>query len=268
MGMKKNLQEQFLNGYLNNMKTLIIADDFGFTENTNRAIIEEYENGLITELSLMVACYGTKDAVDYIRKNHVQNVGLHFSLVRVSKNGKMLRGKDYDDILVNWTPEQLSTAFDEESELFRKLVGFTPKHVIGHKQISLNSKVVGHVAEYSVRNNCYARRGERTTTLSHFTLKADETPKGFNIGRVADAILGFRYGSPEEMYKEYRQDIRALGNADSIEIFFHPGYSTDFEKELTSFIQERLNDINFLLSDHFTKLVEEENLELVPSSVI
>ncbi|TSC87308.1 MAG: hopanoid biosynthesis associated protein HpnK [Microgenomates group bacterium Gr01-1014_16] len=253
------------------MKTLTTADDFGFTENTNRAIIEAYEKGRITELSLMVDCYGSMNAVNYIKNNSVQNVGLHFSLCRISKDGKVLRGKDYDDILLNWTPEQLIAAFEEEVRLFEQLIGFTPKHIIGHKQISLNSKIVRYIADYCVRNICYARRGERSNTLGHFTLKADETPKGLNIGRTADAILGFRYGFPKDIYTAYKQDLaflKQLGQIKSIEIFFHPGYSTDFEKGLTSFIQERLDDVNFLLSDYFLSLVEEENLQLVPSCEI
>jgi len=183
------------------MKLLTTADDFGFTENTNRAIIEVNERGRIKELSLMVDSHGTRNAVDYIKRSGAKDVGLHFSLCRISRDGKVLRGGDYDRMLSEWPAEKLAQAFDEEIELFEDLVGFAPKHVIGHKQISLNSKVVKHVAQYCVLNNCYARRGERTTTLAHATLKADETPKGLNIGRVADAILGFRYGTPLEMYQ-------------------------------------------------------------------
>lgn len=49
------------------IKTLVTADDFGFTNNTNQAIIEAYKKNRITELSLMVDCYGTADAVRYIK---------------------------------------------------------------------------------------------------------------------------------------------------------------------------------------------------------
>ncbi len=253
------------------IKTLATADDFGFTTNTNRAIVEAYEKNRITELSLMVDCYGTPDAVKYIIDNKVKNVGLHFSLCRISQDGKLLRGNDYDDILTNWPPKRLSQAFDEEVKIFEQLVGFTPKHIIGHKQISLNSKIVRHIGAYCVTNNCYARRGERSATLSHFTLKPDETPAGLNIGRTVDVILGFHYGSPKDMYVAYKQELSDLKKSkkiNSIEIFFHPGYSTEFEKKLTNFIQQRLDDINFLLSDYFLDLVKEENLELMSSSKI
>lgn len=251
------------------MKTLITADDFGFSENINKAIIDAYLAKRVTELSLMVDSYGSIEAFDLIKKYRITDVGLHFSLVRISKNGKILRGEDYDRILLDWSAQKLEEAFNEEVEIFEKNVGFKPTHIIGHKHISLNSKIVGHVANYCVKNNCYARRGERSVVMSHFTLKADPIPKGLNIGRTADAILAFRYGSPEEMYKAYKEDINKIKNSvKSVEIFFHPGYSDVFEKQHTSFIQERIDDINFLLSDLFKRLVQEENLELVSSSKI
>lgn len=249
------------------MKTLITADDFGFSENINRAIIDSYLTKKVSELSLMVDCFGSKDAFDLIKKYKIRNVGLHFSIVRISKNGKILRGDDYDRMLSDWSSGKLQKAFNEEVEIFEKYVGFKPTHIIGHKHISLNTKVVSYIADYCVKNNCYARRGERSVAMSHFTLKADPIPKGLTIGRIADTILGFRYGAPKEMYIAYKKDIEeAKNSAKSLEIFFHPGYASDFEKKHTSFIQERIDDVNFLLSDYFTKLVKEEELELVPSS--
>lgn len=251
------------------MKTLVTADDFGFSENINKAIIDAYLAKRVTELSLMVDSYGSKEAFDLIKKYKIKNVGLHFSLVRISKNGKILRGEDYDRMLSDWSAQKLERAFNEEIEIFGKNTGFKPTHIIGHKHISLNSKVVKYIADYCVKNNCYARRGERSIAMSHFTLKADPIPKGLNIGRVADVIVAFRYGSPAEMYKAYKKDIEeAKKSAKSIEIFFHPGYASDFEKQHTSFIQERIEDINFLLSDFYMKLINESSLELISSEMI
>jgi predicted glycoside hydrolase/deacetylase ChbG (UPF0249 family) len=248
------------------MKTLITADDFGFTHDTNRAIVDAFEKHRITELSLMIDSHGTDEAIKYIRDNGVKDVGLHFSLNRLSRAGKTLQGKEYDEILNTWSKEQLINAFDEEVNLFEQRVGFVPKHIIGHKQIALHSKLVEHVADYCVRNNCYARKA-----AEHTTLKKAEIPSGLNIGRTVDRIFTFRYGNPEEMYFAYKNDIveaKKKSNLISIEVLFHPGYAGEFEKGLTSFIQERIEDSNFLLSEYFLRLVEEEGLELVPSQEV
>ena len=248
------------------IKTLITADDFGFTANINRAIREAYKKSRITELSVMVDSYGTDEAVKYIRENNVQNVGLHFSLLRVSKGIKILRNKDYDEILENRTKDQLTKAFDEEVKIFEQKVGFKPKHIIGHKQIALHPKLVEYIGNYCVKNNCYAR-----SNVAHKTLQTAVIPKGFNIGRTADEKFTFRYGTPEEMYHQYKKDIlgaKQKHGFKSAEFIFHPGYAGKFEKGLTSFIQERIDDINFLLSDYFLRLIKEENFQLVSSSEI
>lgn len=248
------------------IKTLVTADDFGFTQNINRAIFEAYEKSRVTELSLMVDSYGTDEAVKYIHNNKVQNVGLHFSLIRVSNGIKILRGKDYDDILEKWSGNQLAKAFDEEVKIFEQETGFKPKHIIGHKQIALHPKLVEYIGNYCVKNCCYAR-----SNVTHKTLQATAVPEGFNIGRTTGEKFTFQYGSPEEMYNKYKKDIqnaKQKHDFKSAEFVFHPGYAGEFEKQLTSFIQERIDDINFLLSDYFLKLIKEEHLELVTSSEI
>lgn len=245
------------------IKTLVTADDFGFTSNINRAICEAHERFRVTELSLMVDSYGTEEAAEYINNHNIQNVGLHFSLLRVSKGVKILRNKDYDEILKNWTEEQLARAFDEEVEIFENKVGFTPKHIIGHKQIALHQKLVEYIGNYCVKNNCYAR-----SDVSHETMQTATIPNGFNVGRTADEKFTFRYGTPDKMYVQYRKDIqdaKSRHKFKSAEFIFHPGYPGEFEKELTSFIQERIDDVNFLLSDYFLRLIREEGLALAPS---
>jgi len=243
------------------IKTLVTADDFGFSQNINRAIIEAYEKGRVTELSVMIDSFGTDEAVKYIKENDVNNFGLHFSLCRVSRDGRMFR--EYDETLANWSSEKLCQAFDEEINLFVQKFGVVPKHVIGHKQIALHPKLIDHVANYCQKNDCFAR-----SYVKHATLQKAEVPDGLVIGRTTDEKFTFRYGNPEQMYAQYKTDIteaKKRHQFDSAEFVFHPGYASDFERPLTSFIQERNDDINFLLSDNFAQLIKEEDLILVPS---
>lgn len=250
---------------LESMKTLITADDFGFSNNINQAIIEAYQENRVTELSLMVDCYGSQQAFEYIRTHRIKTVGLHFSLCRLSQDNHIPQGKAFDHILDSWSQKKLISAFDQEVKIFVDQLGFTPAHIIGHKQIALHPKLIKHIAAYCVTNNCYARK-----SVNHATLQPTAAVEDINLGRTVDRILGFHYGSPQEMYQAYQHDLHQAQAAHStaVEILFHPGYPREFEKPLTSFIQQRLDDINFLLSDYFGKLVEEMQLELVASNQI
>ena len=242
------------------IKTVVTADDFGFSKNINQAIIDCYEKRRVTELSLMVDCFGTEDAVEYINDKKRRNVGLHFSMVRVNKGGAVLHTQDYHQILENESEEKLAERFMEEISLFKDLVGFVPTHVIGHQQIALHPKLVKTIGDYCGANNCFARAVVKHKSLIEVTL-----PAGIDIGRTTEERVTFCYGSPEEMYNKFRE---AIAPVKSLELIFHPGYAGEFEKNLTSFIQERIDDVNFLFSDYFLKLVEELGLKLVPSSEI
>lgn len=247
------------------IKTLVTADDFGFSQNINRAIFDVHEKGSVTELSLMVDSYGTDEAVAYIRKHQLEHVGLHFSLCRVARDRKMIHGNEYEPVLRDWSPEQLHQAFDEEVALFVEKVGYTPRHVIGHKQIALHDKLREYISAYCRKHDSYARR-----YVTHPTLVGEAPEDQQQLGRVVDRVLTFQYGSPEEMYVVYKSQVQAASKSGvkSIEFVFHPGYPGEFERNLTSFIEERKNDASFLLSQWFQKLISEEELQLVTSDEI
>lgn len=69
-------------------KYLIInADDFGYNEQQNSAIIELLNDGLITSTSLLAIAIRAKDAVDFSKKNNV-DVGVHLTINSDDENKK------------------------------------------------------------------------------------------------------------------------------------------------------------------------------------
>ena len=63
------------------MKKLIInADDFGLSHHATKAIIEAFENGLITSASLVVNGADSETAIAYAKTNNFCDVGIHLSL--------------------------------------------------------------------------------------------------------------------------------------------------------------------------------------------
>lgn len=69
-------------------KYLIInADDFGYNEQQNSAIIELLEGGLITSTSLLTVAPKARDAVDFSKENKV-DVGVHLTINSDDENKK------------------------------------------------------------------------------------------------------------------------------------------------------------------------------------
>lgn len=63
-------------------KIIINADDFGYSETVNRAIIKSFQRSLITSTSLMANMPGFEDAVELVRQHSYLpgRVGLHLNL--------------------------------------------------------------------------------------------------------------------------------------------------------------------------------------------
>src|SRR5690349_3437565 len=64
-----------------NMKVIVNADDFGYSEAVNRAIIQAHDEGILTSCSLMVNERACPQAVELARSRPRLAVGLHLVLI-------------------------------------------------------------------------------------------------------------------------------------------------------------------------------------------
>ena len=62
-------------------KLVVNADDFGFTRDVNRGIVEAHRNGILTATTLMATGAAFDDAVGLARENPALDIGVHLVLV-------------------------------------------------------------------------------------------------------------------------------------------------------------------------------------------
>jgi chitin disaccharide deacetylase len=62
-------------------RLVVNADDFGFSESVNEAVVRAHQNGILTTASLMVNEAAAGQAVQMARQHTALGVGLHLSLV-------------------------------------------------------------------------------------------------------------------------------------------------------------------------------------------
>jgi predicted glycoside hydrolase/deacetylase ChbG (UPF0249 family) len=60
---------------------VVNADDFGFTRDVNRGIVEAHRNGILTSTTLMATGAAFDDAVTLARENPTLDIGVHLVLV-------------------------------------------------------------------------------------------------------------------------------------------------------------------------------------------
>lgn len=126
-------------------KLVVNADDFGFTRDVNRGIVEAHRKGILTAATIMSGGAAFDDAVRLARENPTLDIGVHLVLVGQPP--------------YPMTVAQLTRAvmlrqiriYEELSAQVRKVLdaGLTPSHLDTHKHTHLLPPVLEAVAKIS-----------------------------------------------------------------------------------------------------------------------
>jgi predicted glycoside hydrolase/deacetylase ChbG (UPF0249 family) len=126
------------------LKSLIVnADDFGFTKDVNRGIVEAHRNGILTATTLMAVGKEFDDAVRLAQENPTLDIGCH--LVLVGEPGFP------DTVAQLITAVRKMPVYDLLAAQVRKIVdaGIAPTHLDTHKHTHLLPPVLDAVARIS-----------------------------------------------------------------------------------------------------------------------
>lgn len=134
------------------------ADDFGFTRDVNRGILEAHRNGILTATTLMANGAAFEDAVALARETPTLDVGVHFVLVggpSLAHRGMALPGT-VTELFMAMARRRIDVAAELRAQMERVLAaGIRPTHLDTHKHTHLLPAVLGAVArlgeEYGVR---------------------------------------------------------------------------------------------------------------------
>jgi chitin disaccharide deacetylase len=264
------------------LKRLVVnADDFGYTRDVNRGIVEAHTRGILTATTLMANGAAFEHAVELARENPALDVGCHLVLI----GGRSLLGNR--DPLPRGVPELLTRLatrsirpYDELRAQIEKILaaGITPFHLDTHKHTHLAFPVLSAVArlseEFRIR---WVRRpfdfplsgkgpvpfGKRAISQSLQILRDRFHGKLSKHGcRTTDHFAGFQLTG-------YLRDEELIGLLKSLpegitEFMCHPGYCTDELRQCPTRLKEsRERELNALIAPGVRAVLRENSIELV-----
>ena len=257
-------------------KLVVNADDFGFTRDVNRGIVEAHRNGILTATTLMATGGAFDDAVALAHENPTLDIGVHLVLV----------GEPPFPI----TMPQLMRAmllgririYDELRAQVRRIIdsGLQPTHLDTHKHTHLLPPVLDAVARLSeeykipwVRRPFDLPLTPATRPAIKWAKRATSHALGVVRSRFArvlarhscrstDHFAGFqitgRYNGAE-----LAQLIRALPEG-STEFMCHPGFCGDELRAVRTRLKEsRERELHALTSPEVRAALAESGIELV-----
>jgi len=127
-------------------KRLVVnADDFGFTRDVNRGIIEAHQDGILTATTLMATGPAFEDAVRLSKENPALDIGVHLVLVGSSPFPATVAQLARAVALRRIRP------YEELSAQVKRIVdaGLQPSHLDTHKHTHLLPPVLDAVARIS-----------------------------------------------------------------------------------------------------------------------
>jgi predicted glycoside hydrolase/deacetylase ChbG (UPF0249 family) len=264
------------------LRTLIVnADDFGFTHDVNRGIVEAHTRGILTATTLMANGAAFDDAVRLAKEHATLDIGCH--LVLIGGNSLLRAGASLPstvkDLIVAVCRRSISPYDELKTQVERILhTGLQPTHLDTHKHTHLLPPVLDAVArlaeEYGIR---WVRRpfdlplsGDTTQvplTLRWVSKSMGMLRAGFHNRltrhrcRTTDHFAGF------QLTGRFRSEqlsalLRSLPEG-TTEFMCHPGRCTEeLQRARTRLKETREMELLALVDPRIRELVVTEQIRL------
>jgi predicted glycoside hydrolase/deacetylase ChbG (UPF0249 family) len=275
----KTLAERL--GYPRDAKLLIVhADDLGMAHSINTASIKALETGLVSSGSIMIPCSWLPEIAAYARTHPEADLGLHLTLTSEwslyrwgpvlpkDRVPSLLDGSGYLYPLESEAAAHID-AREAEAEIRAqiaraKALGIQPTHLDSHMGTLYQNKALFDTLLRVARENKLPIRVSRELVASTSFLPSLLTPDDV----VIDSIISIEPSvSPEGWSKYYTDAIKSLPPGvtemivhlahDDEEMrglaFAHPNWGSEW----------RQRDFQFVTSDAFRKLLQENNVSLI-----
>ena len=248
------------------MKRLIVtADDFGLTYGVNSGIVEAFQRGIVTSTSLMVNAPAAEQAGAQARNHDGLSVGLHLVLTLGHPVGPPDSLSRYLDDKGAFPRDPNAYRRAEASEVapeidaqlvrFQRSVGRPPAHIDGHHHVHQSRGVMEATLKAAARLGIAVRS---PTDASREQIRQAE-------GRTPDHFIADFYGKENVSEARLFEILESVPHGTS-ELMCHPAHPDPLLRRISSYADERSQELITLLSPRLPAKLKELGIELVPSS--
>ncbi|MHC5228692.1 chitin disaccharide deacetylase [Enterococcus sp. LJL99] len=247
-------------------KVIINSDDFGYSRGVNYGIIDTYQKGILTSTTLMPNMYGFDHAVKLAKEFPDFGVGVHLTLTcgkpLLQNLSSLIDEQGFFKKLPFYEHEfeiDLDELYQEWNAQIQKIyrAGIEPTHLDSHHHthtFAQNQEIIVLLAkkyDLPVRGNFEKKAQVRH--VDYFEPFFDDV------------------GTPnqEEQFEESLNNylsklLTRLRTEKTTEIMCHAAYIDQELSRGSSFIQSRINQVNFLIHSKFaTEVSHDKEIELI-----
>jgi len=269
-----SLAEQL--GYSKTDKVLILnADDFGMCFSENRGTEKVLDFGIFQSATMMIPCPWALDAVDFIKRRNLTNVGAHLALT--SEWGRY-----------RWRPVsnyQNSSLVDQRNYMWPSTEEVEKHAKINdvitelHAQLNLAKKWGVELSHYdSHMGSLYGLSSLRFELLAAALAASYEHGLPFRLPYLPPQLTPFREmgfaildnlifnqkvpSEFEETKRFYMNLIKSL-NPGVTEMFIHAAIETDELKSVTNSWKTRVSEMRVFCDEEVRQLIKDQNITII-----
>ena len=273
------------------IQLIITADDYGYSEERNRAIIEAFKNSLVTRTSVLMN--GTCLRKPCLPIN--MPIGLHINLTEgdpIIKSHKTLtdtNNKFYSrNIFIDMASrgkfllEEIHLEIMAQLEKFRRVFQIEPNHVDGHQHVHVTPNISKIVAKVCQQNKVTRIRipyqmllnSEQLTEsrnqfykkINYFSQKARIIFQQFGLVST-DVFFGFDTMGYHMSLERLNDNLKTLRGYETCEWMVHPGRpgkgGCGSGVDEFSLSQARVHELQFLCNGSTKETIASHHLELI-----
>ncbi|MGL4522375.1 MAG: carbohydrate deacetylase [Bacilli bacterium] len=249
------------------MKVIMNSDDFGMSDGVNKGTVEAMQRGVVSSTTMCVNMPGFDSAIDYIKKNDMKNVGLHLIFTGgkpilpanevsslVDEEGKFLHWSVAKERLLSLKQTEIAAEIRAQ---YNKVVseGVEISHIDCHHHFLL---FYPHTASVVVD---FAK--EVGLPIRTVTPEIREFVRNAGVKTVDYCELNFyNEGVTLETIKQSITSAKEKG-LEIIEFMVHPAYVDADLRAVSSYSEQRADELVLLTSEEVKHLLQTENVELV-----
>lgn len=247
------------------MKLVIVADDYGLCESVNQGIIEAHQNGIVTELSLMLGSPGTDQALDLVKEHNVMNLGIHMLLKNWRDTGALVHRPDYKKLFAELSAGNIAELVARELAEFEQVVGRKPSHITSQYGIIGHPKALSAVVAYAKANHVPLRLPH----IGIFTNDPDQLDQGIRLlqeNHIVTTDYFFAHVFKDNLVTvkaDFEADLSTVHGNETAEICLHPGRVDNNLRKLTSLVDERERDRQLALDPDFKLWIGQRGIKIV-----
>ncbi len=250
-------------------KLVTVGDDFGFCSGINKGFMEAYDNGFLKEMSLMLNCPGTQEAVDLVKQKEIRGIGIHITFMNLNEDGVYLKTKDYEKMLEELSKDEIVERVKREVDQFESLFGKLPTHINSHQYTDRHKKIFEFLVPFAEENNIAIRSPKIETKgggMQIFDINYDLEILSAHKAKTTDYSIAEVYGNIEEVKKSIIDQLSAVPDNSTVEFSFHPAFIDETLRKYTSLLDERERDVKLLTDKSLEQEIINMGYEIVDYS--